>query len=394
LRRIEAVDFFYLSMPVVTTEGDGSQDALLVRVSAGGAVGWGECEASPLVSIAAFVCPMSHGACRPVGASVLGQRIDGPEDIQRMAAQIDLDSMDLLQAPHTWSGVEIALWDLLGKVREEPVWKLLGYRKAFRKLPYASQLFGDTPTQTYERAAAARAQNFRAVKFGWGPIGRGDLQGDREQFEAAREGLGKEALLMVDVGQIFGDNFEAAAARLPMLRDVSALWLEEPFHTSALDAYASLARRSSIKLAGGEGAHNFHMARHIIDYGNVEFIQVDCGRIGGIGPAKRVADYAVSKGVTFVNHTFTSHLALSASLQPYAGLESHEICEYPFAPKPLAREITTNHLDRDRDGYVSVRDQPGLGVELNAKAIEKYLVPVEIRVKGEVLFSSSDTVGR
>ncbi len=392
MRKIEAVDFFYVSMPEVTTEGDGSQDALLVRVAAGSVMGWGECEASPLVSIAAFVCPMSHGACRPVGASVLGQRLESPEDIYRIASQIELDSMDLLQAPHTWSGVEIALWDLLGKVREEPVWKLLGYRESFRKVPYASQLFGNTPDQTYEQATEARRQNFRAVKFGWGPIGRGDLKTDLEHFAAAREGLGEDSLLMVDVGQIFGDNVEAAATRLPMLEQVGATWLEEPFHTSALDVYSSLARRSRVKLAGGEGAHNFHMARHLIDYGGVGYIQVDCGRIGGIGPAKRVADYAVSKGVTFVNHTFTSHLSLSASLQPYAGLRSHEICEYPFMPKPLAREITSNHLERDNEGYVSLPDVPGLGIELDSEAIRRYFVPVEITVKTNVLFKSPNSL--
>lgn len=390
MRKIEAVDFFYLSMPLVTTEGDGSQDALLVRVRAGGVEGWGECEASPLVSIVAFVCPMSHGACRPVGASVLGQRLESPEDISRIASQIELDSMDLLQAPHTWSGVEIALWDLLGKVREEPVWKLLGYRESFRKLPYASQLFGDTPAQTYQQATEACRQNFRAVKFGWGPIGRGDLKTDLEHFAAAREGVGKGSLLMVDVGQIFGDNVEAAAARLPMLEKVGAIWLEEPFRTSALDAYSSLSRRGRVKLAGGEGAHNFYMAQHLIDYGGVGYIQVDCGRIGGIGPAKRVADYAVSKGVTFVNHTFTSHLALSASLQPYAGLRSHEICEYPFAPKPLAREVTSNHLERDKEGYVALPNLPGLGIELDPQAIRRYFVPVEIKLKGNILFKSSD----
>ena len=390
MRAIESVDFFYLSMPEVTTEGDGSQDALLVRVAAGGLVGWGECEASPLVSIAAFVCPMSHGACRPVGASVLGERLESPEDIYRIASQIELDSMDLLQAPHTWSGVEIALWDLLGKIHEEPVWKLLGYRESFRKLPYASQLFGDTPAHTYQKATEARRQNFRAVKFGWGPIGRGDLKTDLEHFAAAREGLGKDSLLMVDVGQIFGDKVESAAARLPMLEQVGAIWLEEPFHTSALDAYSSLSRRSRVKLAGGEGAHNFHMARHLIDYGGVGCIQVDCGRIGGIGPGKRVADYAVAKGVMFVNHTFTSHLALSASLQPYAGLRSHETCEYPFAPKPLAREVTSNHLEREKEGHVSLPNLPGPGIELDPQAIRRYSVPVEIRVKGRVLFKSSD----
>jgi L-alanine-DL-glutamate epimerase-like enolase superfamily enzyme len=386
--KIEAVDFFYLSMPEVTTEGDGSQDALLVRVSAGAHSGWGECEASPLVSIAAFVCPMSHGACRPVSMSVLEQAIDGPEDIQRIAAQIELDSMDLLQAPHTWSGIEIALWDLLGKVRQQPVWKLLGYKQSYPKLPYASQLFGGTPAETYELASAARAQNFRAVKFGWGPIGRGDLQTDNDHFQAARQGLGKDTLLMVDVGQIFADSVDAAASRLPTLQQVGALWLEEPFHTSALDAYATLSGKSKIRLAGGEGAHNFYMARHLIDYGKVGFVQVDTGRIGGIGPAKRAADYAVSKNVTFVNHTFTSHLALSASLQPYAGLRADEICEYPFAPKLLAHELTLNHLRRDKDGYVHLPDSPGLGIEIDREAIRHYLVNVEIKAKDRILFSS------
>jgi L-alanine-DL-glutamate epimerase-like enolase superfamily enzyme len=392
--KIGAVDFFYLSMPEVTTEGDGSQDALLVRVAAGGYVGWGECEASPLVSIAAFVCPMSHGACRPVGASVLGQPLDGPEDIQRIGAQIELDSMDLLQAPHTFSGVEIALWDLLGKMRGEPVWKLLGYRETHGKIPYASQLFGDTPAETYQLAVAARAQNFQAVKFGWGPIGRGNLQADIEHFRAAREGLGKACLLMVDVGQIFGHDVEAAAARLRILGEVGAMWLEEPFHTSALESYAALSRRGTIKLAGGEGAHNFYMARHLIDYGHVGFIQIDTGRIGGIGPAKRVADYAISKGVRFVNHTFTSHLALSASLQPYAGVRTDEICEYPFAPKALARELTSNYLLRDTHGRIALPDAPGLGIEINHEAIRRYLVEVEIKANNKVLFSSNAQTDR
>jgi len=389
--KIASVDFFYLSMPQVTTEGDGSQDALLVRVAAGKHVGWGECEASPLVSIAAFVCPMSHGACRPVGDSVLGENLESPADIARIAAQIERNSMDLLQAPHTWSGVEMALWDLLGKAQGQPVWRLLGYSESFKKRPYASQLFGDTAEETRQRAMHARKNGFGAVKFGWGPIGRGNLKADIDQFEAAREGLGPDAILLVDVGQVFGEDVEAAAARLPALERVSARWLEEPFHSSALEAYGALARRCrKIKLAGGEGTHNFSMAQHLIDYGRVGYIQIDCGRIGGIGPAKRVADYAVARGVTFVNHTFTSHLALSASLQPYAGLREHEICEFPFAPKRLALEFTSNHLVRDAQGYISLPDAPGLGIEINAAAARKYLVDVEIKAKGKTLFASTD----
>ena len=270
--KIEAVDFFYLSMPEITTEGDGSQDALLVRVSAGGLVGWGECEASPLVSIAAYVAPMSHGACRPVRASVEGREVTSPADIEAIARDITRNSMDLLQAPHTWSGVEMALWDLVGKACGEPVWRLLGYSKAAKKLPYASVLFGDTPQQTLDAAKAIRASNYRAAKFGWGPIGRESVREDADQFAAAREGLGADGMLLIDAGQIWGDDVEAAAARLPSLEAVKALWLEEPFHGSAYEAYAALAARSgSVRLAGGEAAHNVFMARHTIDYGRVGF---------------------------------------------------------------------------------------------------------------------------
>ena len=115
--KIESVDFFYVSMPEVTTDADGSQDALVVRVEAGGLVGWGECEASPLPSIAAFVTPMSHGGCRPVSASVLGQTIEAPQDIERMAAKLAYDSQDLLQArPHLVRHRDGAL----GCARESP----------------------------------------------------------------------------------------------------------------------------------------------------------------------------------------------------------------------------------------------------------------------------------
>jgi L-alanine-DL-glutamate epimerase-like enolase superfamily enzyme len=159
---------------------------------------------------------------------VLGQTLDSPTDIARIAATVAYDSMDLLQAAHTFSGVEMAMWDLLGRVRQEPVWRLLGYTASHWKTPYASVLFGDTPPETLERARTARADGFRASKFGWGPIGRADARVDAEHFAAAREGLGPEGLLLVDVGQIFGDDVEAAAERLPALERADVLWLEEP----------------------------------------------------------------------------------------------------------------------------------------------------------------------
>ena len=387
--RIEAIDLFYLSMPHVTDAGDGSQDALVVRVRAGGHEGWGECEASPLVSIAAFVTPMSHGACRPVAAAVLGKFLRGPEDIFAMAAEVGWNSMDLLQAAHTWSGVEIALWDLLGKVRGEPVWRLLGFSRAEPKRPYASVLCGETPQATLDAARAARRVGFSALKIGWGPIGRGTVGDDADQFMAAREGIGPDGVLLVDAGQIWGEDVGAAAARLPALEAAGALWLEEPFGGAAIASYRALAERSArVRLARGEASHNAGMARHLIDAGGIGFVQIDAGRVGGIGPAHAVARHADARGVTFVNHTFTSHLALSASLQPYAGLSGHGLCEYPFAPQPLARDLTVGRIEIDAAGELRAPDAPGLGVEVAIETVRHYVVPAEIVVRGKVLYAT------
>lgn len=385
--KIEAVDFFYLSMPEVTTAADGSQDALLVRVAAGGHVGWGECESAPLPSIAAFVCPMSHGACRPVAASVLGAPLESPADIAAISARVAHDSMDLLQAPHTLSGIEMALWDLLGLKRGEPVWKLLGYSRTAPKIPYASLLFGDTPEETLARGRNALDRGFGAMKFGWGPIGTANVGADSDQFRAAREGIGPDAHLMIDVGQVFGEDADTAAARLPALEEAGATWFEEPFSGHAFEAYAELsARGSKVGIAGGEASHNVAMARHLMDFGKVDYIQIDCGRIGGIGPARKVAELAGSRGVTYVNHTFTTHLALSASLQPYAGMADHRICEYPAHPSALARAVTSTPLSRDENGEIRAPDAPGLGITVDTAALGVYLVDTEIVVGGKRLY--------
>jgi L-alanine-DL-glutamate epimerase-like enolase superfamily enzyme len=297
--------------------------------------------------------------------------------------------MDLLQAAHTFSGIEMALWDLLGKKRNAPVYQLLGYTKAYPKLPYASQLFGDTPSETLAGCRKARESGYRAVKCGWGPFGRGTLKDDRDHLHAAREGIGKDGTLLIDAGQIFREDVEAATLRIPHLEEVNTVWFEEPFLGGAYAAYAGLAAKSGkVKLAGGEAAHNFHMAQQLVDYGKVGFLQIDCGRIGGIGPAKRAADYAAARGVTYVNHTFTSHLALCASLQPFAGLEAHRICEYPFAPKSVAWDMSETHLTPDANGEVNVPAAPGLGIAMSAEGMRKYLVDVEISVKGKTLYRS------
>ena len=389
--RIESVDFYYLAMPEILDIGDGSQDLTLVRVQAGPYVGWGECEASPLPTIAALVTPMSHSACRPVRDSVLGHRLDDIGDIARITRLVRENSLDLLQADHTLSGIDIALWDLMGKRLSAPVWQLLGDATAEPKLPYASQLFGDTPAETLEKARATRAAGYTAIKVGWGPYGRGTPAGDDDQVAAAREGIGPDGTLLVDAGTVWGEDLDAAAARLESLRRHGVTWLEEPFVSGALDAFQMLARRSgAVRLAGGEGCHSPYQARHMIDHAGLGFIQIDAGRIGGITSARQVADYAASRGVPYVNHTFTSHLALSASLQPFAGAPAGSICEYPVEAKRVATVITRNRILPDTDGLVRIPDDVGLGIEIDTGAARKYLVQSEITVAGRVLYRTPE----
>lgn len=386
--KIDRVSLYYLAMPKVLDEGDGSQDALVVRIDAGPYTGWGECEASPLVSIAGYVCPMSHSACKPVGYSVEGQTVDSVDDIRRIGRLVQENSFDLLQARHILSGIDCALWDLLGKIRSEPVWRLLGFSRSYPKRPYASVLFGRTPEETGRKAAEIRAKGFSAVKFGWGPFGRTSASADALQVQAARSGFG-DGTLMVDAGTVWQANPQAAQERLACLVEAKVHWLEEPFATDNLGAYGALAsKRPGVALAAGEGSHTEAGATNLIDYGAISFVQIDAGRVGGITAAAAVAEHARRKNVCFVNHTFTSNLALAASVQPLLGTQDNELIEFPIELKPLARELTREVIAPDPDGLIRFSDAPGLGVTPNPDTMRTYLQEVEIRVGGRTLYST------
>ena len=106
------------------------------------------------------------------------------------------------------------------------------------------------------------------------------------------------------------------------------------------------------------------MAEHPIEYGRVGFIQIDCGRIGGLGPAKRVADFAAKRGVTYVNHTFTSQPCAQRLTSAFRGPGRPPICEYPTDLQPLARDLTLTRIEPNADGEIVLPDAPGLGVEI------------------------------
>ena len=383
--KIENIELFYLSMPVILDIADGSQDALIVKVEGGGLTGWGECEASPLTSIANFICPKSHSAANPIRNTILGSSINDLEDLKSIIHNVKQKSLMIAQTPHTFSGIEVAILDLLAKKNQVPIYEMIGYKKSHPKIAYASVLFGNTPQETLKIANEIKKQNFKAVKFGWQDFGL-ELNKDEEHLIAAREGLDKELMLMVDVGAIWGNNIEKALNRSKILKEANITWLEEPFYSDAFFEYSELSKKSSLPLAGGESCHSVESAKNMMRYGKVNFIQIDAGIVGGILAGKEICDYAENNNVQYVNHTFTSHLQLSSSIQPYAGSTKSMLAEYPMQLKSLAWDITNNHILVNEQGEINLPDKIGHGMKINLDALKKYNVDVDIKIDSKKIF--------
>jgi L-alanine-DL-glutamate epimerase-like enolase superfamily enzyme len=383
--KIDNIELFYLSMPKILDEADGSQDALIVKIEAGGLIGWGECEASPLTSIANFICPKSHSAANPIKSSVINKNIDNLDDVKKIIDDVKHNSLMIAQTPHTFSGIEVALLDLLSKKENCPIYSLLGFSKTTPKIAYASVLFGETPQETFEIGKNIKNKNFRAIKFGWQNFGS-DIKLDEEHMIAARDGIGKNINLMIDVGAIWGTNLEEAQKRKKIFNDSNITWLEEPFFSDAFFEYSELSKLTNIPLAGGESCHSIDSAKNMIRYGKVKFIQIDAGIVGGILAGKEICDFAEKNDIQYVNHTFTSHLQLSSSLQPYANSSKSIYAEFPQQLKPLAWDLTTNHIEMDKNGHINLPTDIGHGMQINEKALNKYKVDVEIYVNKKKIF--------
>lgn len=394
--KIIAVDPFYLRMPEITDAADGTQDTLLVRVRTDvGIEGWGECDASPLVSIAAYCCPMSHGNIINIRTSLIGETLNSPEDVLRLSGKVLRNGLDIQQIQHAYSGAEIALWDIIGKKFDKPIYHLLAEMSgtsdiAHPKLPYASVLFGDTPADTYQIAIGLREQGYCAAKFGWGPMGKLGAKNDIALVRAAREGMETDAQIMIDAGVVWGADYETAYQRAEAFTEFSPTWLEEPLAPDAIDAYSSLTKKNSrVPIAAGEGSNTYRMAEDLIVHGGIHYVQIDTGRIGGIMPSFQVRQLAEQHGVQYVNHTFKSHLSLAAALHIFATNPDFNLLEYPAAGSELSQRLVKTPFQIDSDGMVRVRELPGLGVQVDTEAIYPYLVSVNIHVGTETVFQNA-----
>jgi D-galactarolactone cycloisomerase len=274
---------------------------------------------------------------------------------------------------HTISGIDIALWDILGQAAGQPVGRLLGGRYRERVRPYASVLM-EQPERLAERLAAIKANRFRAFKIGWGPFGRQSNALDEAIVRAAREAIGSESLLMVDAGgsdAFWAQGYKWAVRTADMLAEYDVAWFEEPLHPDALADYVRLREHSKVPIAGGEVLTRRQSFQPWLEAGAFDIVQPDVTKVGGLSEERRIAWMAREHGIKFIPHGWNTAVGLAADLQLASAFPETDLVEY-LDGSPFIDEIVQTPWRLDTDGMLTIPNAPGLGLKLNPDALRKY----------------------
>ena len=266
------------------------------------------------------------------------------------------------------AAVDLALWDIKGKVLGQPIHALLGGARRDTLPVYASMLFEADHARMRERAQRYVSQGFRAVKFGWGPMGP-DLATDVALVRAARIAIG-DAALLVDAGGVW--TLREALRRVEAFHEYALFWLEEALASDDLEGWARLTAASrGIRIATGEQETLASAFRDLLAIGRVDVIQPDLARAGGFTQGRRIADLAAAHHALLVPHAWKSEILLAASVHFAATLPAVPFVEYSMAESPLRRELARSELVV-ANGSVRIPQRPGLGVELDEEIVTRY----------------------
>lgn len=356
---------------------DSAQDGVIIRIETDeGIVGYGEVDSAPWVVKSIVESPISHNICRGLIHSVLGQ---DPFDINKIWEDMYATSMFYGQrgvAVQAMSGIDIALWDILGKATNQPLYKLFGgaFRKKVRA--YASTLMPYTPTEAAEEALKWKEAGFTAIKMGWGGFELG-IKESVALAQAAREAVGDDIDLMFDIGFIRSPDRDVdAASRIALCKELEGLhpyWIEEALQPYDYVGYKKLAAGTSLRIACGENETTRYGFKRLIDECQVDIVQPDMTRCGGLSEARKIAVYAHTNGVTTIPHAWSSGIVVAASTHLIASNMNSSILEYCVWDTPIRKELVKNDL-KVVDGYVTVPDRPGLGVEIDEDALQRLRV--------------------
>ena len=274
---------------------------------------------------------------------------------------------------HVISGIDIGLWDLLGKVTGQPVARLLGgyYRNKIK--PYGSILF-DQPEALAETLKATVARGFRAIKLGWRPFGRCDTQLDELLVRTARDTVGPDIELFVDAGgseQFWPHGYKWALRTAHMLAEYDIGWFEEALPPDDIEGFIRLRNASPVPISGGEVLTRRQSFLPWIERGALDIVQPDATKCGGISEARKIAWMAYDHNIQFVSHGWNTAVGVAADLHLAAAIPVAHYVEY-LTPAPYIEDIVTQSFELDEDGMLTIPETPGLGIELDRDALARF----------------------
>jgi L-alanine-DL-glutamate epimerase-like enolase superfamily enzyme len=371
--KITDVEAIILSLPQKRQRTDGTQDMLLVKVKTdAGIIGYGEVDSSPLVAKALIDAPFSHTISSGLRELVIGEDPFAYEKIWHKMYNGCIYHGRRGAAIQAMSGIDLALWDIMGKALGMPVYRLLGggFRSEVRA--YASALFGDDLKHTADKVKQYVDEGFTAVKMGWEPMGQ-DLNYDVQLVQTMRAAAGPDVDILIDAGLCYDAKTAIQMAR--RFEEYEIFWLEEPLHPDNLEGYRRLSESVDVRIAAGEEESSRASFIDLMDRGKVDVVQVDVTRVGGLTEAKKIAYLAYDRGLPCINHSFTTDINIAASLHLLASIPNAILLEFCVEESPLRMELAREPIQVE-DGMVRVPETPGLGVELNEEVIARYRVSV------------------
>lgn len=274
---------------------------------------------------------------------------------------------------HAISGIDIALWDVLGQALGQPVARLLGGIYRNRVMPYCSMLM-EEPGRMGDVAAAYRSKGFRAFKIGWGPFGLGGAKCDEAIVRAARAAIGNDARLFVDAGAsnaYWPHGLKWALRSARMLADYGVEWFEEPLKPDAIDDFVELRRQSPVAIAGGEVLTRRQSFTQWLVRGAFDIVQPDATKVGGISEQRRIAWMAEEFGVRYIGHGWNTAVGVAADLQIAAALPHTDIVEF-IGGSAYVDGLLTDPFQLDTEGRLEIPMAPGLGVRLDPEKVARY----------------------
>lgn len=365
-----------------------AQDTCLVIIKTDeGIEGYGECDTSPWVAKAFIESPGTHTMDQCVKDILIGS---DPLKIDDLWSKIYVGTAMTGRrgaGVNAISAVDMALWDIMGKYENKPVFELMGGKKQDEVIPYASlqpvgHSFQEYKDSLVEWATKAKDLGFRAVKSEVtlnGPYAHSGLNENddkaTEVVAAVRKALGPDIKLMIDV-QYRWLNADEALPVVKEWEEFDIYFLETPIWTDDIKGYARMHDEAPMKIAAGEWLSTRYEFEDLIINGKIDVAQPDVGRCGGLTEAMKIAKFSQEHKRIIVPHCWKTSVSISATAHFAFNTPNCAFIEY--LPPQLCVEILRKELATEGFEYIDGRilppTKPGLGIELNRNAIKKYQV--------------------